>query len=228
MDFSARVHFVLGILGFFISILLIKSVLSIHFDPVVYHLRVEGTKYLNKAYIKFKIMPIGGVHLSDLRVPADPLIFSYKLEYAGNGTAILKVKERKISFIICENDDYFLASEDGYLLVKLNKQELYRATAYKIFFDISAVNFEDDKVVNPVILEDFKRVLSYSPQFERDLLEVDVGKKTLYFVKGVSVKVTDFTLTKAQQDAILKLVESSEIGSRYLEIENNFVRFPNP
>jgi hypothetical protein len=219
---------VVGVLGFFVTLFLIKSVLSIHKDPVIYKLEVEGTRYLNPSYLKFVIMPIGGVHISDLRVPQDPFISSYKLEYIGNGTALLKVKERRISCVVSINGNYFLASKDGYLLLKLNKRELYHATGYKIFFDISPMNVEEDRVINPAVIDDFREVLSYSHPLEDILLEVDVAKKTLYFVKGVSVKVGSFSLTKAQEAVILKLVESSSIGSRYLEVGNNFVRLPNP
>ncbi len=227
MDFAIRARFVLGIIGFFVSLFVVKETLALKFDPVVYELRIEGLKYLNPSYLKTKVMPIGGIHLSQIVVPHDPFVKSYELKYIGHGVALLKINEREIAFVVYAQGEYFLTSDDGYFLMKISKEKLYEATGYKIFFDIDVLNFNDDRITNPLILKDIKSVFSYEKNLEDELLEVDVKKKTLYFIKGISLKVQSFDLDRPTQEIIFKLVEDSEIGSRYLEIGKNFVHLPN-
>ncbi|WP_036222536.1 hypothetical protein [Mesoaciditoga lauensis] len=227
MDFAARIRFVMGIIGFFVVLFVVKEVLALNFDPIVYNLQIEGLKYLNPSYLKLKVMPIGGVHLSKLTIPSDPFIKSYTLNYVGNGRALLDIKERSIVCIIYANEKYFLASKDGYFLLEVPKAALYKATGYTIFFDIDSLNLNNDRIINPMIVKEIGTILSYPVWFRKKILEVDVKKKTLYFVKGVSVKVQSFALDSTVQQVISKLVENSEIGSRYFEIEKNFVHLPN-
>ena len=227
MDFAVRVRFVLGMVGFIVALFVIKEVLSLNFDPIVYRLQIEGLDYLNPSYLKAEVMPIGGIHFSKLRVPPDPFIKSYEFKYVGNGVAQLDVKERKIACLVYANGKYFLSSKDGYSLLEIPSSGLYQATGYKIFFDIGSLNFNGTRVINASTVKDINEVLSYPKWFKEKVLEVDVKKKTLYFVKGVSVRVQKFDLNSDAQDVIFKLVENSPIGSRYLEIERNFVHLPD-
>jgi hypothetical protein len=227
MDFAVRVRFVLGIIGFIVALFVIKEVLALNFDPIVYKLQIEGLNYLNPSYLKTEVMPIGGIHFSKLRVPPDPFIKSYKFKYVGNGMARLDVKERKIACVVYANGKYFLSSKGGYFLLEIPSSRLYKATGYKIFFDIGSLNFNDTRIINASIVKDMNEVLSYPEWFKEKVLEVDVKKKTLYFVKGVSIRVQKFDLNSDTQNVISKLVESSPIGSRYLEIEKNFVHLPD-
>ncbi len=227
MGFAVRTRFILGIIGFIVVLLLIKALLSLSLDPVVYNLQIKGLSYINPSYLRASVMPIGGVHLSKLKVPYDPFIKSYTIKYLGKGIALLSVKERKICCVLYANGEYVLISQDGYFLLKIPSSELYKATGYKIFFDVGSENFNDYRIINTSIVRDISVVLSYPLWFKKEVLEVDLMKKTLYFTRGISVKVQKFDLSNSTEEVILKLVGDSRIGSRYLQIGNNFVHLPN-
>ncbi len=228
MEFATRARFVLLLVGIFTLLLVIKALLSLDFDPVVYKLRIQGAWYLNQEYVKREVMPIGGIHLSKLGVPSDSFVKSYKMEYAGNGVANLILKERHPAFIISTPKGYFLASKDGMFLMKLSKTEIYRATAYKIFFNVDPINLNGNKIRNPQVVSEIDTILSYPNWFRKLILEVDVRKKTLYFVKGVSIKLNSLNLDESYETVIDNLIKSSSIGSRYFVVGQNFVHLPNP
>ncbi len=228
MEFATRARFVLSLIGIFTSLLMIKAFLSLNFDPVVYKLRVQGARYLNKEYVKREVMPIGGIHLSKLVLPSDPFIKSYKVEYADNGVVNLILKERQPAFVLSTSKNYFLVSRDGIFLMKLSKADIYRATAYKIFFDLDPINLSDDEIINPKIISEIETILSYPDWFEKLILEVDIRKKTLYFVKGISIKFNDLNLNRSYEMVIDNLIKNSSIGSRYFVVGQNFVHLPNP
>lgn len=225
--FGARARFAISFIGIFIIILMIKAFLALNFDPVIYDLKISGNAFLNPQYIKERILPIGGVHLSELKIPFDSFIKSYKIRYIGNGIAELMLKERKPKFVVATQDGYFLTSKDGFFLLKLSKDELYRATGYKIFFNVDPTSLDERGIINPKILSNINTVLSYPKWFGKLVLEVDLDKKTLYLVKGITVKVNDLNLSKSYELAIIKLIENSRIGSRYLVVGQNFVRLPD-
>ncbi len=228
MEFEARARFVLSLIGVFTSLLMVKAFLSLDFDPIVYKLRIQGTRYLNKEYVRREVMPIGGIHLSKLGVPVDPFVKSYKIEYIGNGVANLILKERRPSFIISTSEGYFLASKSGTFLLKLSKAEIYQATAYKIFFNVDPINLSGDRIRNPQVVSEINTIMSYPIWFKKTILEVDVRRKTLYFVKGISIKFNDLNLDKSFEMVIGNLIKNSPIGSSYLVVGQNFVRLPNP
>lgn len=228
MEFATRARFILLLVGIFISLLVVKALLSLNFDPVVYKLRIEGSKYLNQEYVKREVMPIGGIHLSKLSVPSDSFVKSYKTKYIGNGVAILTLKERQPAFVLSTSNEYFLTSKDGAFLLKLSKAEMYQATAYKIFFNVDPINLSENGIRNPHVISEIDTILSYPDWFKKLILEVDVRKKTLYFVKGISIKLNDLNLDESYEKIIGNLIKNSPIGSRYFVVNQNFVRLPNP
>ena len=225
--FDARARFVISFIGIFLVILMIKAILAINFDPVIYKLEISGNEFLNPQYLEREVLPVGGVHISDLRVPHNSFVESYRIRYVGNGTANLILKERKPSFVVATQNGYFLTSAGGIFLFELSKAELYRATGYKIFFGIDPTSMDRNGIINPKILSEIRTILSYPPWFKRLILEINVEQRTLYFVKGIAIKVDSFNLKKSYERLIVELLRNSPIGARYLVVGKNFVRLPN-
>ncbi len=225
--FDARARFIVVFIGIFIITLMIKAFLALDFDPVIHKLKISGNRFLNPQYIERKVLPIGGVHFSELGAPSDSFVESYKIRYIGNGTAELILKERKPDFVVATQNGYFLTSKDGIFLLKLSKNEIYHATGYKIFFDVDPTSLDKNGIINPKILSNINTIFSYPKWFRKLVLEVDLRKKTLYFIKGITVKVNDLNLGESYEHAIVKLIENSRIGSRYFVVGQNFVRLPN-
>lgn len=222
--FEARANAVLLVLGFFVVIFLLKAAVGFNFDPLVYDLKISGNDFLNSKYLDTRIMPIGGVRLSKLSVPSDPFIKSYAFEYMGSGTAELRLVERKPELIVSTGGGYFLSAKDGVFLMKLSKDELYKATGLPIFFGIDPVSVGKEGIINPNIKEYISKVMGYESWFRKEILEVNVGTKTLYLPKGISVKLGSFEIDSAKQRLITMLVSKSPIGSRYLDVGQTLVR----
>ncbi len=226
-QFKARANFILLVLGFAFLIYLIKIIPSLYFDPVIYKIDISGNEFLNTQYLKNFVMPVGGVKLSKLSVPYDPFLKSFAFKYIGNGTAELTVVERKPSFISSTSDGYFLASSDGVFLMTISKDELYKFAGLPIFFGIESFNFNKNGIMNSELVAEIDQILSYPDWFRKEILEVDLKTNTLYFEKGVSIELKNFNLDQETEKAILSIVSSSAIGTRYVKIDNNFIAMPS-
>lgn len=224
--FKARANAVLIFFGFIFLIYVVRIIPSLYFDPVVYKLQISGNDFLNAKYLKNIVMPVGGVKLSKLTVPSDPFLKAFSFKYIGNGTVELIVNERKPAFLSSTSSGYFLTSSDGVFLMPVSKDDLYKLTGLPIFFGISSFNFNTNGIINTELVKEIDEILSYPDPIKKELLEVDLQTNTLYFAKGVSIKLKTFTLDKELDNVILSIVSSSEIGTRYILIGNNFITLP--
>lgn len=226
-QFRVRANFVLLILGFIFLIYIIKVIPSLYFDPVIYKIDITGNKFLSTQYLKNLVMPVGGVKLSKLTVPSDPFLKSFAFKYIGDGTAQLIVVERKPSFVASTSDGYFLTASDGIFLMGIPKDQLYKFTGMPIFFGIESFNFNKNGIMNSVLVSEIDQILSYPDWFRKEIFEVDLKTNTLYFAKGVSIEFKNFNLNEETEKAILSIVSSSSIGTRYVTLDNNFIALPS-
>ncbi len=225
-QFRARASLVLLIFGFVILIYVVRILPSLFYDPVVYNLDVSGNTFLTTQYVKNLVMPIGGVKLSNLTVPYDPFIRSYALKYIGNGTAELILKERNPQFISSTSLGYFLTSSEGIFLAEIPKDDLYKFTGLMIVFGIDSFNFNKNGIINPVLVSEIDKILSYPVWLKNQILETDIKTNTLYFAKGISIRFQNFSIDQNEGKVILSMIGSSSIGSRYILIDNNFIKLP--
>lgn len=225
-QFRARANAVLILFGFVLLIYVLKIIPSLYFDPVIYKLQISGNDFLNTKYLQNIVMPVGGVKLSKLTVPSDPFLKTFSFKYVGNGTAELILSERKPAFLSSTSSGYFLTASDGVFLMPISKDDLYKLTGLPIFFGISSFNFNGNGIINTELVKEIDEILSYPDPIKKALFEVDLQTNTLYFAKGISMKLKTFTLNEALEKVILSIVSSSQIGTRYILIDNSFIALP--